>query len=146
MASHPHLTLSLSRELWNELLAAALPVRLAGERFDVVRNARQALRQLGVRQRVRGLLPDRKPPALLVRARDRARAVWVARKPGLYRRLNQLVRIEGEWRVELDQLGTELRYSRQKVAADAWVKGVAEGTLHLVGENIEVPFRLERRV
>ncbi|MEQ1570874.1 MAG: hypothetical protein ABMA64_34915 [Myxococcota bacterium] len=146
MASHPHLTLSLSRELWNELLSAALPVRLAGDRFDVVRNTRQLLRQLGVRDRVAGLLPDRRPPALLVRARDRARKMWVARKPGLYRRLNDLVRVEGEWRVELDQLGTELRYSRQKVGADAFVKGVAEGTLHLLNENVELPFRIERRL
>src|SRR5688572_30247040 len=129
MGSHPHLTLSLSRELWNELLAAALPVRLGGDRFDVIGNTRQLVRQLGVRQRVAGLLPDRKPPALLVRARDRAKASWQKRKPGVYRRLNQLVRIEGEWKVELDQLGTELRYSRQKVAADAWVRGVAEGTI-----------------
>src|SRR4051794_16632097 len=99
MASHPHLSLSLSRELWNELLAAALPVRLAGAEFDVVRNTRHAIRQLGVRERVAGLLPDRKPPALMIRARDRARKMWVARKPGIYRRLNELVRVEGEWRV-----------------------------------------------
>lgn len=146
MAQHPHLTLSLSRELWNELLSAALPVRLAGDRFDIVRNTRAALRQLGVRQRVRGLLPDREPPAVLVRARERARAAWIKRKPGLYRRLDQLVHVDGEWRVELDQLGTELRYSRQKVGADAYVKGVAEGTIRLLRENIEIPFRLERRV
>src|SRR5262245_54930467 len=120
MGSHPHLSLSLSRELWNELLAAALPVKLAGQEFDVVRNARQVLRQLEVRRRVRGLLPDREPPAVLVRVRNRARRVWIARKPGVYRRLNELVRIDGEWWVELDQLGTELRYSRQKVAADAY--------------------------
>jgi hypothetical protein len=146
MASHPHLSLSLSRELWNELLAAALPVKLAGETFDLMRNTRQAIRRLEVRKRVAGLLPDRQPPALIVRARDRARRMWVARKPGLYRRLDDLVRIEGEWRVELDQLGTELRYSRQKVAADAFVKGVAEGTVHLLRENLEFPFRIERRV
>jgi hypothetical protein len=146
MATPPHLSLSLSRELWNELLAAALPVKLAGDRFDVVRNTRQLVRQLGVRERVYGLLPDRRPPAALLRAKDRAKAVWTRRKPGLYRRLNQLVRIEGEWSVELDQLGTELRYSRQKVAAEAHVKGVAEGTIHLLRENVELPFRLERRV
>ncbi|MEQ1505344.1 MAG: hypothetical protein ABMB14_24140 [Myxococcota bacterium] len=142
----PHLSLSLSRELWNELLAAALPVKLAGESFDVVRNARQLVRQLGVRDRVRGLLEDRAPPAALVRVKDRAKAMWISRKPGLYRRLNDVMRIEGEWRVDLDQLGTELKYARQKVTADAYVRGVAEGTIYLLRENVELPFRIERRV
>ena len=64
----------------------------------------------------------------------------------MYQRLNELVRVEGEWRVELDDFGTELRYARQKVSADAYVKGIAEGTLYLMRENVELPFRLERRV
>lgn len=146
MASGPHLSLSLSRELWNELLAAALPVKLAGDSFELARGARSLVRQLGVRERVAGLLEDRRAPAALVRAKDRAKAVWVRRKPGVYRRLNELVRVEGEWRVELDHLGTELRYSKQTVAADAYVKGTAEGTIFLLKENVELPFRLERRV
>src|SRR5688572_12671596 len=116
----PHLSLSLSRELWNELLHAALPVKLAGEHFHVARNARQLVRRLGVRERVAGLLEDRHPPALLTRVTDRARAAWTTRKPGLYRRMNSVVRIEGDWRVDLDQIGTELRYARQKVTADAF--------------------------
>ncbi len=145
MAGH-HLSLSLSRELWNELLAAALPVKLAGERFDLARNARSALRQLGVRQRVAGLLEDSRTPAALVRAKDRAKELWIQRRPGVYRRLNDLVRVDGEWRVELDDLGTELRYSKQKVAADAYVRGVAEGTVFLLRENVEFPFRIERRL
>jgi hypothetical protein len=146
MPGAPHLSLSLSRELWTELLTAALPVRLAGEGFDVTRDAKRLVRQLGVRERVAGLLEDRKPPAALLRAKDRAKALWVRRKPGLYRRINDLVSIRGEWSVHLDHLGTDLRYSKQKVAADAYVVGVAEGTVHLLRENVEFPFRLERRI
>jgi hypothetical protein len=146
MANGPHLSLSLSRELWNELLRAALPVRLAGERFALADNARAALRQLGVRERVAGLLEDRRAPAALVRAKDRAKAMWLARRSGVYRRLGELVRVEGEWRVELDHLGTELRYGKQKVSADAYVRGVAEGTVYLLRENVEFPFHVERRV
>ncbi|MEZ4235685.1 MAG: hypothetical protein R3F59_05885 [Myxococcota bacterium] len=142
----PHLTLSLSRDLWNELLGAALPVRLAGDRFDITRNARQLVRSLGVRQRVAGLLEDRRPPAALVRAKDRAKALWVQRRPGLYRRLNHIVRIEGDWKVELDQIGTEITLSHQKFTADAYVRGVAEGTIYLLRENVELPFRIERRL
>jgi hypothetical protein len=142
----PHLTLSLSRDLWNELLAAALPVRLAGERFDITRNARQLVRSLGVRQRVAGLLEDRRPPDALMRVKDRAKALWAQRRPGLYRRVNNIVRVEGSWRVELDQIGTEITLASQKFTADAYVRGVAEGTIFLLRENIELPFRIERRL
>jgi hypothetical protein len=144
----PHLTLSLSRDLWNELLGAALPVRLAGERFALTRNARQFVRSLGVRERVAGLLEERRPPgaAALIRAKDRAKALWSRGKPGLYRRVSEVIRIDGQWRVELDQIGTEVTLSPQKVAADAYVRGVAEGTVYLLRENIELPFRLERRL
>jgi len=141
-----HLSLSLSRELWSELLGAALPVRLAGDHFDLTRDTRQALRQLGVRRRVAGLLENRDPPAALLAARDRAREVWHARKPGVYRRLHELVRVEGTWKVELDDLGTELTYARQEVGADAYVRGIAEGTVFLLKENVEFPFRVERRI
>jgi hypothetical protein len=144
--SAPHLSLSLSRELWSEMLAAALPIKLAGESFDLARNARQLVRQLGMRERVAGLLEDRSPPAALVRAKDRLKSVWTQRKPGLYRRLNSLVRIEGTWQVDLDTIGTDLRYSRQKVTADAYVRGVARGTVYLLRENLEFPFHLERRL
>jgi hypothetical protein len=141
-----HLSLSLSRELWNELLGAALPVKLAGDSFDLARNARAAVKQLGVRERVAGLLEDREPPAALLAARDRARAVWHKRKPGVYRRMNDILRIEGTWKVELDDLGTELTYGKQRVGADAYVRGVAEGTIFFLKENVEIPFRLERRI
>ena len=150
-ASAPHLSLSLSRELWSELLAAALPVKLAGDTLrggpeKLASSARQMVRQLGVRERVAGLLEDRRAPSALVRAKDRVKAAWTARKPGVYRRLQSLVRVEGQWQVDLDSLGTELRYSRQKVRADAYVRGVAKGTIYLLRENLEFPFHLERRI
>ncbi len=146
MAGGHHLSLSLSRELWTELLGAALPVRLAGDDFDLARNARALVRQLGVRERVAGLLEDRQPPATLTRVTNRARREWAQRRGGVVRRLSDLVRVEGTWSVELDNLGTELRYSTQRVSADAYVRGVAEGTVFLLRENVEFPFRLERRL
>ena len=141
-----HLSLNLSRELWQELLASALPVELQKGELDLTRNAKDLVKQLGVRERVAGLLPDRQPPQALVRIRDRAKRSWTKRRQGVYRRINDLVRVEGTWRVELDDLGTELRYGSQKVTADAWVKGVAEGTIFLLRENVELPFVIERRV
>lgn len=141
-----HLSLSLSRELWQELLRAALPIKLAEGEMDLAGNARRMLKQLAVRERVAGLLEDRQPPASLVRVKDRARALWHARRDGIYQRASDLVRVEGSWRVELDSLGTELKYGSQQVGADAYVKGVAEGTVYLLKENVEFPFRVEKRV
>ena len=129
MADGHHLSLSLSRALWNELLAAALPVRMAGDQLDMVHNARELVRQLGVRQRVHGLLEDRRAPRALSELRDQARTLWHANRGRVYRRLGELVRVDGQWRVELSELGTELRYGRQKVSADAYVRGIAEGTI-----------------
>ena len=146
MKSGHHMALSLSGELWNELLQAALPVKLAGEDFSLRQSARAAVKQLGIRQRVAGLLEDGDTPEVVLRARDRAREVWVRRKPGLYRRINQVVRIEGTWRVDLDHIGTELTYGKQRVSADAYLRGIAEGTIYLLKENIELPFQIERRV
>ncbi len=144
--SGPHMSLTLSRELWNELLGAALPVRLAGGDLDLRRIARGAAAQIGVRERVRGLLEDRRTPGVVRRAGDRARALWRRGRPALIQRAERLVRVEGSWRVELDDLGTELRYGKQRVDADAYARGILEGTVWLLRENLEIPFVFERRI
>jgi hypothetical protein len=141
-----HLSLNLSRELWQELLSAALPLEIRAGELDLTGSARALVRQLGVRERVHGLLEDSRSPAALVRVRDRARKVWHRRREGVYRRVNDLMRVEGTWRVELDDFGTELRYGRQQVTADAYVKGIAEGKIILLRENVEIPFVIERRL
>jgi hypothetical protein len=141
-----HLSLGISRELWSDLLGIALPVDIAKGEFDLAANVRAAVKQLQVRERVAGLLEDRQPDDVLVRARDRARQVWHGRREGVYRRLNELVRVEGTWQVQLDDLGTQFRYANQQVGADAFVKGVATGKLILLRENVELPFTIEKRV
>ncbi len=146
MRNGHHLSLSLSRELWEDLLSAALPVQFYGGPFDVVNNARSLARQLQVRERVAGLLEDRRPPQTLVRATERARKLWHARRDGVFRRVNEAVRVEGTYRVVIDDLGSRFRYGPQKVAADAFLRGTAEGTLYLLRENLEIPFVIERRV
>lgn len=146
MSDRYHMSLGLSRELWNDLLRAALPVKVVDGEFDLATNARSLVRQLQVRQRVAGLLEDRQPPELVRRAGNRARAVWRKRRGGVYRRISDAIRLEGTYRVELDAAGTEFRYGVQKVSADAFVKGIAEGKLTLLGENIELPFVIEKRL
>jgi hypothetical protein len=141
-----HLSLSLSRELWEDLLQAALPVKITDGEFDLAKNTRALLRQLQVRERVAGLLEDRRPPPALVKARDRAREIWHKRREGVYRRFNEVLHVEGTYKVQLDDMGSQFRYGAQKVGADAYVKGVAQGTIFLLRENVEIPFTLEKRV
>ncbi|MCB9680417.1 MAG: hypothetical protein H6733_03020 [Alphaproteobacteria bacterium] len=142
----PHLSLSLSRELWNEMLRAALPFHLAGGDFSLKDAARSALLQLQVRERVTGLLEDQRTPQPLVKFSHRALEVWRDNRSQFFRRLDELVRVEGDWRFEIDDLGTELSYAPQRVAADAFVKAIAEGKITLLRENVTLPFRIEKRV
>ena len=80
------------------------------------------------------------------RAKDRAKAVWIAQRGAVYRRVDEVVRVEGTWRVELDSIGTDLRYGRQKLGADAYVKATAEGTIWFARKNVEIPFLIEKRL
>jgi len=141
-----HLTLGLSQALWNDLLTAALPIDMAGGEFDLAGNVRAAVKQLQVRERVAGLLEDRQPTDVLVRAKNRAKAVWVRRKDSIYRRLNDVIKVEGTWAVKLDDMGTQFRYGQQEVGADAYVRGEAQGTVKLLRSNVEFPFTVEHRV
>jgi hypothetical protein len=119
---------------------------LAGAEFDAARDLHRAVRQLGVRETVAGYLEDHAPAPLVAQVRRRVGEAWAVTRPVLKRRLIDLVRVQGDWWVELDALGTELTYGAQKVGADARVKGVAEGSIWLLQENLEIPFRIERRI
>lgn len=143
---NPHIALSLGRDLWEDLLRTALPVEIAQGEFDVASGARGALRQLGVRQRVAGLLEDSSTPAPVRSLGNRARSAWRSRKPAVKRQLRDMVEVQGTYRVEVSESGTEFGYGRQRIHADAFVRGVAEGTVSLARHNIEIPFHLERQI
>lgn len=143
MADAYHLSLSLSRQLWEELLSAALPVTIAEGEVDLA----TAVEQIGVRQRLAGLLEDRargfQSP---LRLRERTRGLRKRVRSGVTRRAQQVVFVELSYKVELDRQDTALGYGRQRVTADAWLKGTAEGTLHLLSDNLVLPFHFERRL
>jgi hypothetical protein len=141
-----HLSLSLSRELWSDLLAAALPISVYENRFSLTENARAAVRQLHVRDRVVGLLEDRRTPAAIARVGERARTLWRNRAGRVEKRVQQAIRVEGSVRVELDDMGSRFRYGRQRVAADAYVNGAVEGTVFFLNNQIEIPFAFRKRV
>lgn len=146
MGSGHHLSLSLSGEMWNQLLSAALPFSIAEGMFDLTEGAGTLLRQLQVTDRVTGLLEDNRAPQPLLRFSKRAKKFWDSNRASVFDRLNQMVSVEGTWKLQLDDLGTDLRYGEQKVTADAYVRGTAEGRITFLRDNLSIPFSIERRL
>jgi hypothetical protein len=129
-----HLSLTLTPERWNELLQAALPVELGRERFDGLKAARRWARRLPARAVAGHLLPTRARPA------------WERAKQGLVARLDRLVHVRGEWTLEIDQLGSEVRFAPSEIAGDARIRGRVAATVELLQGRVEVPVRFDHLV
>ncbi len=141
-----HLKFTIGKALWNELFSVGLPFRIQDGQFDLVQNVRAGVKQLGVREKVRGLLEDREVPRVLVRGKEVARGVWVARREQVYRVVNDLVAVQGDWRLDVDREGSNFHYSRQRFGVEAHVKAVASGKVLLLRQNVEFPFVIEKRI
>jgi hypothetical protein len=140
-----HLSLAVGNELWKKLLQATLPIRIAEGHFDVVTNVRQVARQLEVRERVRGLIAGANPPDVLLRVQRRAQAALSERREAIEELIDELVHVEGDWRVQIDQEGSTFHGGQQRVGLEAWIRGEAEGTARFLWRTFEFPFKLERR-
>jgi hypothetical protein len=141
-----HLTLSVHRELFDQIVAGVLPIKVGKGRFHVLRDMRGAVAKLEVRQRVKGLIEDRNPPQVVTRARERAVAAWQNRRDEVHKRIDELLHVEGDWKVQIDQDGSNLRYGNQSVGLEARVRLSAEGSAQLLGEGLELPFELHKFV
>ena len=137
-----HLSLSIGKALWDDLVGAALPLKVRDGTFDLGKVVVSGMKQIGVRQRVRGLLEDRTPPAPLVRAKDRAAQLWSDHKEDVYQVMSEMFRVEGDWSVEIDKEGTEFHYAPQKIGVDAHIKAVITGTAFLIRDSLEIPFTI----
>jgi hypothetical protein len=141
-----HLKFTIGKALWNDLFSVGLPFKIGEGTFDLVQNVRAGVKKLEVRQKVRALLEDREVPQVLVKGRDVAAQVWSNRREQVYRVLDELIRVQGDWRVEVDRDGSDFKYSEQRFGVEAHVKAVATGKVYLLRENVEFPFVLERRI
>ncbi len=139
-----HLTLSVHRELFDQVVAGVLPIKVGKGRFHMLRDVRGAVARLEVRQKVRGLLEDRHPPQVVSRARERAVGAWRSRREDVHKRIDELLHVEGEWKVQIDQDGSNLRYGHQSVGLEARVRLSAEGSAQIMGEGLELPFALHK--
>ena len=141
-----HLSLSIGKGLGDDLVGAALPLKVRDGTFDLGRVVVSGMKQIGVRQRVRGLLEDRTPPATLVKAKDRAAQFWADHREEVYEVVNEMFRVEGDWQIEIDDQGTEFHYAPQKIGIDAHIKATVNGTAFLVRDSVEIPFTIEKRL
>jgi hypothetical protein len=141
-----HLKFSIGKALWNDLFRAGLPFKVGEGQFDLLANLRDGVKRLEVREKVKGLLEDREIPQVLVRSKDIAKSVWDNRKEQVFRVAQEIVSVEGDWRVEVDREGSDFKYAKQTFGVEAHVKGVASGKVWLLRRNIEFPFVLEKRI
>jgi hypothetical protein len=141
-----HLKFTIGKALWRDLFSVGLPYKVSDGSFDLVENVRAGLKQLEVREKVKGLLADRQVPEVLQRGRVIAGNVWQNRREQVYQVVNELVRVNGDWKVEVDRDGSDFKYAQQRFGVEAHVKVVATGKVYLLRENIEFPFVLEKRI
>ena len=146
MSADFHLSLSIGKVLWDDLVRAALPLKVADGAFELNQLLRQGAQQLQVRQRVTALLEDKAPSEGVNRARKRLGRYWDRMRPQLSTVFKEAVEITGDWRVEVDEKGTEFHYAPQKIGLDAHVKLVMEGKAYFLKQNLELPFTIEKRI
>jgi hypothetical protein len=141
-----HLSISIGKALWDDLVGTALPLRVREGTFDLGKVVVQGMRQIGVRDRVRALLEDRTPPAPVVRVKDRAMQVWSNHREEVYTVVREMFRVEGDWCIEIDDKGTEFKYAPQKIGIDAHIRATVSGRALLIRESVEIPFTIEKRL
>jgi hypothetical protein len=141
-----HFSFSLGRSLFSDLLGTALPVSVKKGEFELADSIRQVMGQLQVREKVAGLLEDRGEQSRLVKVKDRAMSLWDGRREQVLSLFEEIVKVEGEWELEVDQDGTDFHFGHQTIGAEATFKLSAKGTARLLKNNVEVPFDLSKKI
>ena len=140
LADGYHFSFSLGRSLFSDLLGTALPISVKKGEFELADGIRSVMGQLQVREKVAGLLEDRGEESRLVKAKDRAMSLWDGRREQVLSFFEEMIRVEGEWELEVDRDGTDFHYGEQTIGAEATFKLSAKGTARLLKENVELPF------
>ncbi len=141
-----HLSLSIGKALWDDLVSAALPIEIAQGPFHLGKALYQGTQQFQVKNKVSALLEDHASNPSLQKMRKRISGTWNKHRSNIYQTLDQILHIEGEWSVQIDDEGTDFHYAPQKIGVDAHVKGSVTGTINFLNNNLELPFRIEKRL
>ena len=141
-----HLSLSIGKALWNDLVGGALPLQVSEGAFDLGKAIYKGVKQLQVRQKVSNLIEENGGSPAVIKAKSRVSELWSQNKKQVYKVIDELVHVEGNWNVQIDRKGTDFHYGHQKIGVDAHVKAVVSGNLILLKNNLAIPFEIEKRL
>jgi hypothetical protein len=148
-----HLALSVSQQLWTDLLGEALPIQVGQGDWDLVEQGKRLLE--AAETQVKGLLGGveqklDEAPVVGGRVGRRLRGGLrsVARKGAdvARGRLKDAVAVRGKWRARVSKDGSRFSYHDGGVTLDARAVLEIEGRALLFGEQFEIPFTLSRNV
>ena len=148
-----HISLSVSQNLWSDLLGQALPIQVGTGDFAVVEQSRNLLHM--AEDQVKGLLNDVQekmdeapvlsaPPVKSLRAR--LKGIAKKGRKVVSARGRESVRVTGKWRADVAKEGSRFTYQEGGVTLDARVSMEVEGKAVLFGDQFEIPFRVGHSV
>lgn len=146
-----HLALSVSQNLWSDLLGEALPIQVGEGDWDLVAQSRKLLH--AAEDQVKGLLTgveekvDQAPVLgnpMVKGVRGRAKAVAKRGRGVLSRRVQESVKVQGKWRARVAREGSSFDYHNGAVTLNARAEVEVEGRAILFGDQFEIPFAIGR--
>ena len=148
-----HLSLSINRDLWSDLLGQALPIQVGEGDWDFIDTSRKLLD--AAETQVRGLLApieeklDDAPvtgSGLGKGVRGSVRGLLKRGRGFASRRVKNNVKVMGKWRARVSKSGSAFTYHDGGVTLDARAVFEVEGRALLFGEQFEIPFTISRNV
>ena len=146
-----HMSLSISQQLWVDLLGEALPIQAGTGEFDLLEQGRKLLH--AAEDQVRGLLTGveeriDEAPVLgnptVKSVRSRVRGLARRGRRVTSRRLRESFKVQGRWRAHVSREGSRFSYHDGGVTLDARAVFEVDGTALLFREQFEIPFSLSR--
>lgn|GEM_PF-742515 len=151
LADGYHMSLSVSSQLWSDLLGEALPIQAGTGDFDLIEQSRKLLH--AAEDQVKGLLEgasdriDDTPVFGNPRVKNvgsRVRSLARRGRRGTSRRLRESFKVRGRWRAHVSREGSRFSYHQGGVTLDARAVVELEGTALLFGDQFEIPFSISR--
>ncbi len=148
-----HLSLSISQDLWTDLLGEALPFQVGQGDWDMIEGGRKLLEV--AETQVKGLLAPVEvtldsAPVIGGSAgrsvRSGLRGALRAGRNFASRRVKNNLKVMGKWRARVSREGSQFTYGEEAVTLDARAVFEVEGKALLFGEQFEVPFTLSRHL
>jgi hypothetical protein len=148
-----HLALSISQNLWTDLLGEALPIQVGQGNWDLVDQSRKLLH--AAEDQVKGLLTgvseqlDEAPVlgnAVVRGARGRAKAVVKRGRNAASRAVRGSVKVTGTWKARVAKEGSSFEYHAGAVTLNARAEVEVEGRAVLFGDQFEIPFAIGRHL